>query len=151
MKKLFVGNLSWKVTEEMLRPLFEAYGPVVSVKIIMDQYTGKSRGFGFVEMETAEAANNSIAGLNDKPLMERNLRVSLAQPLPERGERPPREQRSERSFGDRSGGGGGGYGGDRGGGGGFGGGRGGGGGGHRGERGEGRGRGDRGERGGFGG
>lgn len=147
MKKLFVGNLSWKVTEEMLRPLFEAYGAVVSVKIIMDQYTGKSRGFGFVEMETAEAANNSITGLNDKPLMERNLRVSLAQPLPERGDRPPRE-RSERG-GERGGYGGdrGGFGGDRGG---FGGGRGDRDRGHRGDR-EGRGgRGDRGDR-GFGG
>lgn len=86
-KKIFVGNLSWKVTEEILKPLFEAYGPVVSIKIIVDQYTGKSKGFGFVEMETDEGADRAIDELNDKPLLERNLRVSLAQPRPDR----PRE------------------------------------------------------------
>jgi RNA recognition motif-containing protein len=86
-KKIFVGNLSWKVTEEILKPLFEAYGAVVSIKIIVDQYTGKSKGFGFVEMETDEGADRAIDELNDKPLLERNLRVSLAQPRPDR----PRE------------------------------------------------------------
>lgn len=90
MKKIFVGNLSWNATEEMLKPLFEAYGPVVSVKIIVDQYTGKSKGFGFVEMETAEGAAAAIEGLNETPLLDRNMRVSLAQPRPERGDRPPR-------------------------------------------------------------
>lgn len=97
MKKIFVGNLPWKATEESLKALFEQYGKVVSVKIISDQYTGKSKGFGFIEMEDAEGAALAIKELNDKPYMERNLRVSLAQ------ERAPRE-RSERSFeprGDR--------------------------------------------------
>lgn len=84
-KKIFVGNLSWKVTEEHLKPLFEAYGKVASIKIINDQYTGKSKGFGFVEMETAESAENAIKELDDQPLLERNMRVSLAQ---ERTERP---------------------------------------------------------------
>lgn len=88
MKKIFVGNLSWKATEDMLRSLFEAFGEVVSIKIITDQYTGKSKGFGFVEMDSAEAAEKSIEELNDKPLLERNLRVSLAQ---ERTDRAPRE------------------------------------------------------------
>ncbi len=95
-KKIFVGNLSWKVTEDILKPLFEAHGAVVSIKIITDQYTGKSKGFGFVEMETAEGAEKAIAELNDKPLLERNLRVSLAQ------------ERSERSGSGTGGGGGGG-------------------------------------------
>lgn len=85
MKKIFVGNLSWKVTEEILKPLFEAYGNVVSIKIIVDQYTGKSKGFGFVEMDSSDAAERAIDELNDKPLLERNLRVSLAQ---ERTDRP---------------------------------------------------------------
>lgn len=85
MKKIFVGNLSWKVTEDVLKPLFEAYGNVVSIKIIVDQYTGKSKGFGFVEMDSADAAGKAIDELNDKPLLERNLRVSLAQ---ERTDRP---------------------------------------------------------------
>ena len=120
-KKLFVGNLSWKATAEMLKPLFEAYGAVVSVKIIMDQYTGKSKGFGFVEMEDGDAAEAAIAGLNEKPFLERNMRVSLAQ---ERDDRAPSRDRG--NSGGGYGGGGGGYGG---GGGGFGGqGRGGGGG-----------------------
>ena len=82
-KKIFVGNLSWKVTEEILKPVFEAYGEVVSVKIVVDRYTGKSKGFGFVEMGTPEAAEKAITGLNDTPLLERNLRVSLAQPRPD--------------------------------------------------------------------
>jgi RNA recognition motif-containing protein len=97
-KKLFVGNLSWKVTEETLRPMFEAFGTVVSVKVIVDQFTGKSKGFGFVEMETAEGAERALAELNEKPLLDRNMRISLAQ---ERTERP------------REGGGGGGGGGSR--------------------------------------
>lgn len=85
-KKVFVGNLSWKVTEDILKPLFDAYGTVVSIKIIKDQYTDKSKGFGFVEMETSEGADKAIAELNDKPLLDRNMRVSLAQ---ERSERAP--------------------------------------------------------------
>ncbi len=78
MKKLFVGNLSWKTTEDNLKALFEKVGAVVSVRIIVDQYTGKSKGFGFVEMESAEAAQKAIQEFNEKPFMERNIRVSLA-------------------------------------------------------------------------
>lgn len=85
-KKIFVGNLAWKATEESLKTLFEAYGKVVSIKIVMDQYTGKSKGFGFVEMEDADAAQNAIRELNDKPYLERNLRVSLAQERQDRRE-----------------------------------------------------------------
>jgi RNA recognition motif-containing protein len=87
MKKLFIGNLSWKASEDTLKPLFEQYGNVVSIKIIVDQYTGKSKGFGFVEMETADEAEKAINGLNDKPVLDRNMRVSLAQ---ERTDRPDR-------------------------------------------------------------
>lgn len=101
MKKLFIGNLSWKATEETLKPLFEAYGNVVSIKIIVDQYTGKSKGFGFVEMESAEDAEKAIQGLNDKPVLERNIRVSLAQ---ERTDRP--ERGNSGGFGGGYGGGG---------------------------------------------
>lgn len=87
MKKLFIGNLSWKATEDTLKPLFEQFGSVLSIKIIVDQYTGKSKGFGFVEMEKAEDAEKAIEGLNDKPVLDRNMRVSLAQ---ERTDRPDR-------------------------------------------------------------
>lgn len=79
MKKIFVGNLSWKAAEETLKPLFEAFGTVVSIKIIRDQYTGKSKGFGFVEMESDEEARKCIQELNDKPFLDRNLRLSPAQ------------------------------------------------------------------------
>lgn len=101
MKKIFVGNLSWKVTEEILKPLFEAYGNVVSIKIIVDQYTGKSKGFGFVEMDSSDAAAKAIDELNDKSLLERNLRVSLAQ---ERTDRSPSSDRGERSYNNAGGG-----------------------------------------------
>ncbi len=103
MKKIFVGNLAWKASEENLKPLFEAYGKVVSIRIITDQYTGKSKGFGFVEMETAEGAEKAIQELNEKPFLERNLRVSLAQ---ERTERSDRGGERSMGGGDRSMGGG---------------------------------------------
>ncbi len=107
MKKLFVGNLAWRATEEELKQLFEsAGGQVLSVKIVVDQYTGKSKGFGFVEMDSEESAQSAIRELNDKPYQERPLRVSLAQERPQ-GERTggfrssggPRRERSDR--GDR--------------------------------------------------
>jgi RNA recognition motif-containing protein len=91
-KKLFVGNLSWKATEETLKPLFEAYGKVVSIKIITD-HTGRSKGFGFVEMEASEEADNAIKNLNEKEHLGRNIRVSFAQ---ERTDRPPGERRETR-------------------------------------------------------
>lgn len=110
MKKIFVGNLSWKATEEMLKQLFEAFGEVVSVKIIKDQYTDKSKGFGFVEMRDADGAEKAIRELNDKPFLERNLRVSQAQERTERSGGGGREGGGGRSD-YRGGGGGGGAGG----------------------------------------
>lgn len=89
MKKLFVGNLSWKATEDQLREMFETIGAVASVKIVIDQMTGKSKGFAFVEMEDADSAQAAIDKLNNQPLMDRNLRVSLAQERTERS--GPRE------------------------------------------------------------
>lgn len=78
MNKLFVGNLSWKTSEDQLKSHFEKIGKVVSAKIVTDQMTGKSRGFGFVEMEDADAAAAAIKELDNQPLNERELRVSLA-------------------------------------------------------------------------
>lgn len=89
MNKIFVGNLSWKTTEDMLKTHFEAFGKVISAKIVTDQMTGKSKGFGFVEMANTEDANRAIPGLNGKMLLDRDLRVSLAQ------ERDPSEKRGE--------------------------------------------------------
>ena len=85
MKKIFVGNLAWRASEDDLKKLFETYGEVVSVKIVTDQYTGKSKGFGFVEMGTAEGAEAAIAGLDGQQYQERPLRVSKAQDRPSEG------------------------------------------------------------------
>ncbi len=103
MKKIFVGNLSWRTTEDQLKEHFEKFGEVVSAKIVTDQMTGKSKGFGFVEMKSAESATAAIRELNEKPLLERNLRVSLAQERGDRGDRGDRGHRGDRGgdHGDR--------------------------------------------------
>ena len=108
MKKIFVGNLSWKTTEEMLKKHFEAFGEVISAKIVIDQMTGKSKGFGFVEMANADDATNAIRELNGKSLLDRELRISLAQERKDRSDNPgefrerrDREHRSD-SYGSRS-------------------------------------------------
>jgi len=132
-KKLYVGNLSYQVDSSELEQLFGAHGTVVSAQIINDRDTGRSKGFGFVEMGTDEEAQAAIAGLNGQQHNGRALTVNEAR---------PREERSGGGGGGSRGGfGGGGGGGGRGGfgGGGGGGGRGGfggGGGGGRGERGD---------------
>lgn len=115
---IFVGNLPYGATDLDLRQAFEAHGQVSSASVILDKFTGKSRGFGFVEMPNRDEATAAIAALNEKELMGRNIRVNEARA---REDRPPR-----REFAGE-GGGGGGY---RGGGGG------GGGGGFRGDRGD---------------
>ena len=98
---IYVGNLSFKTTEEELRTAFEAFGDVSSVKIITDPQTGSSRGFAFVEMPNPSEAKEAIGALNGKEVSGRGLKVSEAR---ER-ERSPG---GGRSSGGRSGGGGGG-------------------------------------------
>ena len=104
--KLFVGNLSYQATEEDLRELFQQAGTVQSVRIITDQFTGRPRGFGFVEMSTKEEAERAIDQLNGRLFRDRNLVVNEARPQPSRpqggGPGGPR--------GRREGGGGGGWG-----------------------------------------
>ena len=99
--KLFVGNLSFNTTENDLQDLFAAHGTVISVDLIMDKFSGKSRGFAFVTMETKEGAQAAIQALNGKDLNGRDLTVNEARP---REERP----RSGGYGGGRGGGGGGG-------------------------------------------
>lgn len=82
---IYVGNLSFKTTEEELKQVFEAFGEVSSAKIIMDNYTGRSRGFGFVEMPNQSEAQNAISGLNGKDLGGSALRVNEAKPRESRG------------------------------------------------------------------
>jgi RNA recognition motif-containing protein len=79
MKKLFVGNLAWTVTSDDLRAFFANYGTVVDAVVIMDKMTGRSRGFGFVEMETEEQAQKALDA-NGKDLGGRNMNVNMAKP-----------------------------------------------------------------------
>ncbi len=101
--KLYVGGIPYQTTEDQLRTAFEEAGQVTSASIIMDRMTGRSRGFGFVEMADEASAQAAIDRWDGKEMDGRMLSVSFARP---QGDRPPRE------------GGGGGYGGNRGGGGG---------------------------------
>lgn len=84
MKNIFVGNLDFNTSEEELRHLFEAYGQVDRVSIMTDRETGRSRGFGFVEMANAEDGEKAIAGLNGSQLGGRTLNVNEARPKVER-------------------------------------------------------------------
>ena len=84
MKNLFVGNLDSEVTHEELRRLFEGYGQVVQVHIIVDRDTGLPRGFAFVEMTNDAEAEKAIKALNGSMLRDRRLDVNYARPRPER-------------------------------------------------------------------
>ena len=83
-KKIYVGNLSFSTTEDSLSDTFGQYGEVVSAVIVTDRYTGRSRGFGFVEMEDENAADAAITALDGKELDGRNLRVNVANSKPRR-------------------------------------------------------------------
>ena len=96
-KRLFIGNLPYSTTEDELRAAFEEAGPVVSTTVVTDRETGRSKGFGFVEMETEEAAASAIEKLNNMELGGRSINVAEAHP-----------RRPRNDFG-----GGGGYGGGR--------------------------------------
>ena len=87
MKKIFVGNLSFNMTEGELRSMFEPYGSVESALIVTDRNTGRSRGFGFVEMADNNAAEQAIAALNGKDVGGRSLTVNEARPKTEGGSR----------------------------------------------------------------
>lgn len=82
---IFVGNLNFQTTEEQLRDLFSEYGEVSSVKIILDKFSGRSRGFGFVEISDPEEAQNAIDSLNDYTLNTRALVVNEAKPQENNG------------------------------------------------------------------
>ena len=96
---IYVGNLSWTMTDDDLSNLFTQYGSVTSAKILKDKMNGRSKGFGFVEMEDDEAAKTAIANLNETEVQGRKLIVNESQP------------RQEGEYKKRPGGGGGGYGG----------------------------------------
>lgn len=100
-KRLFVAGLPFSTTEDELRNHFQSVGNVVSATVITDRMSGRSKGFGFVEMETEEAAENAIAKLNETDFGGRKLVVSEAKPREER----PRPSYSGGGYGDRSRGG----------------------------------------------
>jgi RNA recognition motif-containing protein len=93
---IYVGGLSYDATEADLQAAFEAFGAVASVNIIKDQFSGQSRGFGFVEMPTASEAQAAISGLNGQELRGRTLNVNEA--------RPRNDSRTERRPGGGQGG-----------------------------------------------
>ena len=105
--KIYVGNLSYEVTEQDLRQEFEAFGGVDSVNVITDKYSGRPKGFAFVEMASKSEAEAAITGLNGKTLKDRTIVVNEA--------RPRTDNRGGGSYGNRKSGGygSGGYGGGR--------------------------------------
>jgi cold-inducible RNA-binding protein len=84
LKNIFVGNLNFNTSEEELRQMFEVHGQVDRVSILTDRDTGRSRGFGFVEMANAEEGDKAIAALNGSQIGGRTLNVNEARPKPER-------------------------------------------------------------------
>ena len=103
--KLYVGNLAYSVSNDDLQELFSQVGQVQSATVIMDKFSGQSKGFGFVEMTTAEEVANAIQQFNDTELKGRNIKVNEAK---------PRESNFGGGNRDRNGGGGGGGGANRG-------------------------------------
>ena len=104
---IYVGNLSWTMTDDDLSNLFTQYGTVSSAKILKDKMNGRSKGFGFVEMEDDEAAKTAIANLNESEVQGRKLIVNESQPRQDAGGGAGGFKK--RSFGGGSGGSGGGY------------------------------------------
>ncbi len=113
---LYVGNLLFDVTENELKELFEPFGQVTEIRLIMDKFSGKSKGFGFIEMPSKDEAQKAIAELNGKDIKGRAMTVNEAKPKVDRGGRAGfgggrgdrgrgsfgrRNNRSHRSFGGR--------------------------------------------------
>jgi len=99
MVNIFVSNLSFKFNEDSLNQLFQNYGTVNSSKIITDKFTGKSRGFGFVEMANDDEANTAIEALNESEHDGRNISVSVAKPRTEGGGGRDRNSSSRGGYG----------------------------------------------------
>lgn len=95
---IYVGNLPYSVNEDSLKEIFSPYGSVVSARIITDKMTGKSKGFGFVEMSTDEEANAAIKELDNGEIEGRNIKVNLARPKEDR----PRDRNNRRGGGGRN-------------------------------------------------
>ena len=91
MKSIFVGNLPWSTTDEDLKTKFSEFGAVISARVVSDKFTGKSRGFGFVDMEDADA-EKAIAAMSGQKWGDRELTVNEAKPKSESRDRGPRRE-----------------------------------------------------------
>jgi len=98
MFKIFVGNISYTATEDSVRSLFAAYGGVERVNLIRDRYTGQHRGFGFVEMTSADEGRKAVGGLHSTDFEGRRLSVSEARPKEDRDSGDRRGSRGQRGF-----------------------------------------------------
>jgi len=98
--RLFVGNLSYKTSESDLHDYFAQAGVVTSVNVMLDKFTGKSRGFAFIEYSTPEEANKAVEQFHNKEFQGRSLTVNIARPREERPPRPPGGGYRERRFDD---------------------------------------------------
>ncbi|MBX7148326.1 RNA-binding protein [bacterium] len=115
-KKVYVGSLPYSVDDEQLNQMAAEFGQVASAKVIMDKFTGQSKGFGFVEYANDDDADKAINGLNGKEVGGRTLKANEAKPMEPRGDRPFNRGGGRGGFGGGRGGGGrGGFGGGRGG------------------------------------
>jgi RNA recognition motif-containing protein len=103
-KRLFVGGLPYSVTDQELSDMFAPYGQVVSAKVITDKFTGRSKGFGFVEYTDDESADKAIKGLHDTDIAGRKIAVNEARPLEERAPRTGGFDRGGGRGGDSRGG-----------------------------------------------
>jgi RNA recognition motif-containing protein len=95
MVNIYVGNLAYGVTDDELRAAFEQYGAVDRASVVTDRMSGRSKGFGFVEMPKEAEARSAIAGLNETELKGRNILVNEARPQSDRPRRPQTNRRNE--------------------------------------------------------
>jgi len=93
MKSIFVGNLPWSATDDEMKTKFSEFGNVISARVVTDKFTGKSRGFGFVDMEDADALK-AIAAMSGQKWGDRELTVNEAKPKSESRDRGPRSEYS---------------------------------------------------------
>ena len=100
MKEVYVGNLPYTVTENDLRDKFSDAGEIISLKLISDKFTGKSKGFGFIEYETKEQAEKAVSAFDGKDFDGRNMRVNISKPKGDRDDRGGRGGRG--GFGGNS-------------------------------------------------
>lgn len=96
MTNIYVGNLPYQITEDELRKAFAAHGEVSSASIVVDKFSGQSKGFGFIEMPVTSEAEEAIKQLDGAMLKGRNIRVNQARPKTDSSSRPRRPQQSQR-------------------------------------------------------